>query len=87
MGSKINKKELIERTKARTNLESATVEMVVDATLEEIYDALKQGESITLRNFGTFYIDFRRSGTVFKFNPAQRLRAMFGWSSIYKGEI
>jgi DNA-binding protein HU-beta len=55
--------------------------------LEEIYEALKRGESVSLHSFGTFYIDVRRSGTVFKFNPAQRLRALFGWSSTYKGEL
>jgi DNA-binding protein HU-beta len=55
--------------------------------LEEIYEALKQEESVSLRNFGTLYIDVRRSGTVFKFNPAQRLSALFGWSSTYKGEF
>ena len=57
-------------------------------TLFRLSPSLKRG---ALRrffgNFGTFYIDEQRSGTVFKFNPAQRLRALFGWSSTYKGEL
>ena len=43
------------------------------------------GESVTLKGFGSFYVRPERSTWVFKFNPAQRLRALFGWSSSYKG--
>ncbi|MBI1277973.1 MAG: HU family DNA-binding protein [Anaerolineaceae bacterium] len=87
LSNNIDKKELVNRIAQRVPLPSSTIERVVDATIEEIYESLKQGEGVTLRNFGTFYIDSRRSGTVFKFNPAQRLRAIFGWSSTYKGDL
>jgi len=87
MGDRIDKNELIARVAKRLSKDPADVEPVVDATLEAIYDALKREESVSLRNFGTFYIDVRRSGTVFKFNPSQRLKALFGWSSNYKGEL
>ncbi len=83
----INKQELIRRVCQRISQDEQEIEETLDATLEEIYQSLKQGESVNLRNFGTFYIDFRRSGTVFKFNPSQRLRKLFGWSSTYKGDI
>jgi DNA-binding protein HU-beta len=86
MSERIDKKELVRRVSEQVK-ESATIETIVDATLEEIYEALKHGESVSLRNFGTFYVDWRRSGTVFKFNPGQRLRKLFGWSSTYKGEL
>jgi len=87
MGDRIDKNELIARVAKRLSKDPADVEPVVDATLEAIYEALKREESVSLRNFGTFYIDVRRSGTVFKFNPSQRLKALFGWSSNYKGEL
>lgn len=87
MKEKINKKDLVERITQRTGRPHAEVESLVDATLEEIYEALKREESVSLRNFGVFYINNRRSGVVFKFNPAQRLRALFGWSSTYKGDL
>ncbi len=83
----INKQELIRRVCQRISQDEQEIEETLDATLEEIYQSLKQGESVNLRNFGTFYIDFRRSGKVFKFNPSQRLRKLFGWSSTYKGDI
>ncbi len=83
----IDKKALLGRVSKRLGKEGGTNEEILDAALEEIYEALKLGESVNLRNFGTFYIDWRRSGTVFKFNPSQRLKALFGWSSTYKGEL
>ena len=83
----INQKELIKRIAQRINQKEEIVEEIVNATLEEIYDSLKQKESINLRNFGTFYIEERGNSTVFKFNPSQRLRKLFGWSSTYKGKV
>ena len=87
MSERIDKTQLISRIAKRLSKDPGEIEPVTDALLEEIYEALKREESVSLRNFGTFYIDVRRSGTVFKFNPAQRLRALFGWSSTYKGEL
>ncbi len=83
----MDKKALLDRISKRLGKDSGTTEEVLDAALDEIYEALKRGESVNLRGFGTFFIDWRRSGTVFKFNPSQRLRALFGWSSTYKGEL
>lgn len=83
----LKKQELIRRVGQRVDRDEQAIEEILDATLEEIYQSLKQGESVNLLNFGTFYIQSRRTGTVFKFNPSQRLRKLFGWSSTYKGEI
>ncbi len=47
---------------------------IVDAALEEIYAALKRGESVSLRNSGFFYVRPEAASWVFRFNPAQRLR-------------
>lgn len=87
MSSSIDKHELSRRIADRTGAEQATAESLLDAVLEEIYTALKHEESVSLRNFGIFYIERKRDGCVFKFNPAQRLRALFGWSSTYRGEL
>jgi DNA-binding protein HU-beta len=87
MSDTVNNKELVKRIARRLSKDPAEVEVLVDATLEEIYEALKHGESVTLRNFGNFYIKSRSSGMVFKFNPSQRLKALFGWSSTYKGDL
>lgn len=87
MSDRIDKKELVRRVSQRVGTGTDTVEEFLDAALEEIYEALKCGESVSLRNFGTFYVRPERSSWVFKFDPSQRLRKLFGWSSTYKGEL
>lgn len=83
----INQKELVKRIAQKVDQKHEIIEEIVNATLEEIYECLKAQESVNLRNFGTFYIQAKRDSTVFKFNPSQRLRQLFGWSSSYKGDI
>ena len=87
MSERIDKKELVNRVSQRIERDTDTVGEVVEATLEEIYEALKQGECVSLRNFGTFYVRPQRDAWVFKFRASQRLRNLFGWSSSYKGKL
>jgi DNA-binding protein HU-beta len=85
--SRIDKAELIQRVAARSRQSQVIAAEVIEATLEEIYTALKNGECVSLKNFGTFYVRPERDSWVFKFNPAQRLRKLFGWSSTYTGSL
>ncbi|MDQ6906104.1 MAG: HU family DNA-binding protein [Chloroflexota bacterium] len=87
MAERIAKKDLVELVSQRINRETMIVEEIVDATLEEIYEALKRGESVSLRNFGIFYVRVEWQSWVFKFTPSQRLRSLFGWSSTYTGPL
>jgi DNA-binding protein HU-beta len=87
MSDRIEKSDIVRLVAQRTRWEPAVVEEILDATLEELYAALKRGESISLRNFGTFYIRPEPESWVFRFNPAQRLRKLFGWSSTYRGLV
>ncbi|WP_242051367.1 HU family DNA-binding protein [Nostoc spongiaeforme] len=80
----VDKKELVRRVQERLSKQNGAVEEIIDATIEEIYESLKQGDSVALRNFGTFYVRTGRECWVFKFNPSQRLRQAFGWSSTHK---
>lgn len=81
----MDKKDLIECTAFRTGQNKKHAEEVLEAAFDEIYQSLKRGESVSLRNFGTFYIRPERSSTVFKFSPSQQWRKGLGWSSTYKG--
>lgn len=83
----MNKKDWIKTVAKETEQPEALVETILDAGLEEIYQSMKREEKVTLQNFGTFYIDVRRSGMVFKFNPSQKWKALFGWTSSYRGEL
>lgn len=87
MTNRIDKKQLGQRVAKRMSLDTSEGELLVDAVFEEIYESLKHGEKVNILHFGTFYVDKRRDYTIFKFNPAQRLRALFGWSSTYKGDL
>lgn len=87
MSDRIQKKEVVRRLAQRLDADEKTAEACLDAVLETLYEAIKNGESITLPGFGGFYVRQGRSSWTFTFNPAQRLRALFGWSSTYKGSL
>jgi len=85
MADRIERDELVRQVTERVGRDAAMVGEIVDATFEEIYETLKRGQGVTVRNFGNFYIREERGSWVFRFNPSQRLRALFGWSSTYRG--
>jgi DNA-binding protein HU-beta len=86
MSDRIEKDELARRLAARMHTDAATAGAWIDGLVETLYESFKAGESVTLRSFGSFYVRPERSTWVFRFNPGQRLRALFGWSSTYKGQ-
>ena len=87
MPDRIDKPDVVRLVVQRTNREYTVVEEILDAALEEVYAAFKRGESVSLRNFGSFYVRPEQQQWVFRFNPAQRLRKLFGWSSTYRGDV
>lgn len=86
MTDRVQKGDLVRRIAQRTERDTAIVEEIVDATFAELSAALEEGTPVSVRDFGTFYVRVERDRWVFKFNPSQRLRALFGWSSTYRGE-
>jgi nucleoid DNA-binding protein len=87
MAQRINKDEFVRRVAERMKVKETTAQTWVDAVLDTMYDTFKRGKGITLSGFGGFYLDRRRDGCAFKFNPGQKLRALFGWSSMHKGPL
>ena len=83
----MNKKEWIRAVSKKTKEKEELVSTILEAGLEEIYQSMKREEKVTLREFGTFYIDIRHSGTVFKFNPSAKWKSLFGWASSYRGKL
>lgn len=88
MTDRVNKKELARRMAQSENIDLKTAEAQIDLVFDTIYEAIKAGESVTIRNFGNFYVrsDYRGTST-FKFNPSSKLKAVLGWSSTYRGEL
>ena len=87
MADRIKKDEFARRLATRMNTDEATAAAWVDGFIETLYESFKAGESVTLPGLGGFYLRPESESWVFKFNPAQRLRALFGWSSTYTGEL
>lgn len=93
MADRVEKPEIVRLTAERLGRDGrdeaavTDVAAVVDTFLEEVYEALKRGQSVSLRGFGAFYVRPERDRWVFRFNPSQRLRALLGWSSTYRGPL
>lgn len=87
MAERINKDEFVRRVAKRMKTDEATAQIWVDAVLDTMLDVFKSGKGVTLPGFGGFYLDRRRHGCAFKFNPGQALRALFGWSSTHKAPL
>jgi hypothetical protein len=84
MPDRIKKDEFIRRLAARLHSDETTATTWVDGVVETLYESFKAGESVTLPGFGGFYVRPAPDSWAFKFNPGQRLRALFGWSSTYR---
>ena len=69
MQERIEKKDLVRRVAMRVNRDEETVWDIVEGTLEEIYEALKRGESVSLRDFGSFYVRPERESWAFNSIP------------------
>ena len=87
MAERIEKKEFVRRLAGRMQTDEATAAMWLDGVLVEMYETFRSGYGLTLPGFGGVYLDQRREGWAFKFNPGQKLRALFGWSSSYRGPL
>jgi DNA-binding protein HU-beta len=85
MTERVQKDELARRLSARMQSDQQTAAVWIDAFVETLYESFEAGESVTIKGFGNFYVRPERSSWVFRFNPSQRLRALLGWSSTYKG--
>ena len=84
MSERLEKVDVVHRVSERLSRDPETVAEIVEAFLDEIYQALKRGECVSLRGFGSFHVRPEPESWVFKFNPSQRLRRVLGWSSTYQ---
>jgi len=87
MADRIKKEEFARRLAKHMNTDEATATTWIDGFTETLYESFKAGESVTLPGLGGFYVRAESDSWIFRFNPAQRLRALFNWSSTYKGDL
>src|SRR5262245_36948042 len=87
MAERIETKAFVHQLALRMQTEDKVAAAWLEATLETLYDNFKAGKGVTLTGFGGFYVQPRGETWAFKFNPGQKLRALFRWSSSYKGPL
>ncbi|HMF31587.1 MAG TPA: HU family DNA-binding protein [Candidatus Lokiarchaeia archaeon] len=85
MANYIDKATFLDRLARRMQVDDSTAKVWLDTVTSTLYDTFKDGLGVSLPGFGGFYLERRKEGCAFKFNPGQKLRALFGWSSTYKG--
>lgn len=59
----MNKTELVEKVAECTGLTKTQADVAVNAFIETIKDALKDGDKVTLKGFGTFEVRERAART------------------------
>ena len=59
----MNKSDLIDQIAASTDISKAAAGRALDATIDSITDALKDGEQVVLVGFGTFHVKDRAART------------------------
>lgn len=88
MPENIKKKEFANLLAQKMNVSDKTAEMWIDAFTETLYECFKRQRGVVITNLGTFYLRITSRGdSIFKFLPSQKLRALFGYSSTYKGNL
>lgn len=88
MPENIKKKEFVSLLAKKMKVSDKTAEMWVDAFIDTLYECFKQQRGVVITNLGTFYLRITSRGdSIFKFLPSQKLKALFGYSSTYKGNL
>lgn len=83
----LQRKDMVQRSARPMSTDERTAEAWLNPYTETLYDTLKESRNVILPGFGGFYVRPHRESWAFKFNPGQKLRALFGWSSSYTGEL
>ncbi len=78
MSERVQKKESTHRLAHRMETDERTAEARLETLTDTLYEAFTQGRSVTLPGFGGFYVKPKGGTWAFKFNPGQKLRALFG---------
>ena len=88
MSENVKKKEFVKLLAQKMKADEKTAEIWVDAFTDTLYECFKQERGVVITNLGTFYLRITSRGdSIFRFNPSQKLRSLFGWSLTFKGNL
>jgi nucleoid DNA-binding protein len=79
MVDRVKQNDLAQRLAAHMESDPETAKAWLDGVAETLYECFRNGESVTITGLGNFYVRPEHPRWIFKFNPAQRLRGIFGW--------
>lgn len=83
----VKHKELIKLYAQKSGISETEASEQITNFIETIFDAVKEHRPITIEHLGNFYMSEHKDSVAFRFNPAQKFKAMLGWSSTYRGEL
>jgi DNA-binding protein HU-beta len=83
----IKHKEFVKMYAQKASISEEQANVQINCFIETIYDGMKDHRPITVENFGNFYVAEYKDSLAFKFNPAQKFKAILGWASTFRGEI
>lgn len=84
MSDRIQKKDIIKIVSDKMKTDEETANLWLETILNIITEFIKKGKTVTLQNFGSFYVRTEKKSRVFRFNPSQKLQYFLGWTSTYK---
>ena len=88
MSDNFKKKEFVSLLAQKMKVSDKIAEMWIDALTDTLYECFKKQRGVVITNLGTFYLRITSRGdSIFKFLPSQKLKALFGYSSTYKGNL
>lgn len=88
MSENVKKKEFVNLLAQKMKVSDKIAELWVDAFTDTLFECFKRQRGVVITNLGTFYLRITSRGdSIFKFLPSQKLRALFGYSSTYKGKF
>ena len=85
MAERVSKKEFVQLLAQHMKTDESIASDWLEGMLDTLYATFKKRKGVTLTGFGSFYVQPKGRTWAFRFNPGQKLRALFGWSSTYKG--
>jgi DNA-binding protein HU-beta len=87
MADPLSKKEFIQKLALYMKSDEKSAEEWLNGITDTLYDTFKDGHGVSIQGFGGFYLEHHHNGCAFKFNPGQKLKKLFGWSSTYNGPL
>lgn len=83
----IKHKEFVKMYALRAGVSQEEASSQINCFVETIFDGIKENRPITIEHFGNFHIAEYSDSVSFKFNPAQKFKAILGWASSYRGDF